>query len=231
MEGKEMEEEVVKDMTPRLVGGVYRKFTNEKSKQKRTFGVYECLYCSKEFETMVQNVKTGLTKSCGCKPIISKTTHGLSHNRFYNRWKSIQARCNNPKNKSYKDYGGRGITVCDEWLSASSFVTWCEDTYIEGMTLDRIDNDKGYSPENCRWTTRTIQSINQRVMKNNKSGYVGVSWRKNRNKWTVRIRTEIRYECLGHFDDLMEAVIFRDNYIIENKLPHKLNLKQEQINE
>lgn len=225
--GNLREEGEVGDMTPRLVGEVYRKFTNGKDKQKRTFGIYECPYCGKEFETMVQNVKTGLTKGCGC--LVGKnTTHGLSHNIFYMKWKSILARCNNPQNASYINYGGRGIKVCNEWLSLQNFIIWCEETYIEGMTLDRIDNDKGYSPDNCRWVDRITQTINRRTMKSNKSGYVGVSWRKDRNKWTVRIGTGIRYECLGHFDDLMEAVIFRDNYIIENKLPHKLNLKQEE---
>ena len=225
MEGNGMEEEIVRDMTPRLIGETYMRKATETSPQRYRFGLYECAYCGIHWECNSYNIKSGSIKSCGCQ------RGKISHNRFYGRWKSIHSRCNNPKNKSYKDYGGRGIIVCEEWLSATTFVSWCEDTYIEGMTLDRIDNDKGYSPDNCRWTTRTIQSINQRVMKNNKSGYVGVSWRGDRNKWTVRIRTEIRYECLGHFDDLMEAVIFRDNYIIENKLPHKLNLKQEKINE
>ena len=154
-----------------------------------------------------------------------RTTHGLSYNMFYIRWRNMIDRCANPEHKNYKDYGGRGIMVCNEWLSITNFIEWCEQTYIEGMSLDRIDNDKGYSPENCRWTTRTIQSINQRMREDNKSGYVGVSWRKDRNKWTVRIRTKVRNECLGHFDDLMEAVVVRDKYIIDNKLPHKLNLK------
>ncbi len=222
--GDLIEEGEVRDMTPRLVGETYRKYPTEKSTQKVTYGVFECQYCGKEWEAQSNNIKQGL-KSCGCQRKGINKTHGLKSNKFYQTWVGMLQRCNNPNHKAYKDYGGRGITVCEEWLDVRNFVAWCEDTYIEGMTLDRIDNDKGYSPDNCRWTTRTIQSINQRVGKNNKSGYVGVSWRKNRNKWTVRIRTEIRYECLGHFDDLMEAVIFRDNYIIENKLPHKLNLK------
>lgn len=226
--GDLMEEEVVRDMAPRLIGEVYRRFATDKSTQKTTYGLFECQYCKTKFETNMASVKRRDTKSCGCQRKGINVIHGLSHNIFYMKWKSILARCNNPQNASYINYGGRGIKVCNEWLSLQNFIIWCEETYIEGMTLDRIDNDKGYSPDNCRWVDRVTQTINRRTMKSNKSGYVGVSWRKDRNKWTVRIGTGIKYECLGHFDDLMEAVIFRDNYIIENKLPHKLNLKQEE---
>ena len=82
----------------------------------------------------------------------------------------------NPDNiKAYKDYGGRGITVCEEWLDVANFISWAESTHpnTEGLSLDRIDNDKGYSPENCRWVDKTIQAINQRIGRNNTSGYVG----------------------------------------------------------
>lgn len=223
--GDLIEEGEVRDMTPRLVGETYLKKPTEASSKKARYGLYECPYCGKEWECQTYSIKSGNTKSCGCISLDIRTTHGLSNSIFYTRWRDMRGRCTNPKHKSYKDYGGRGITICEEWLDVTNFIEWCDLTYIEGMSLDRIDNDKGYSPENCRWTTRTIQSINQRTMKNNKSGYVGVSWRKDRNKWIVRIRTKVKYECLGHFEDLMEAVIFRDKYIIDNKLPHKLNLK------
>ena len=219
--GNGMEEEVMKDMTPRLVLDLGLRKATESSKKKNRYGLYECQYCGKEWEVLVKSIKTGNTRSCGCRK--GYNSHGVGNNRFYGRWRSIHSRCNNPKNKAYKDYGGRGITVCDEWLSATSFVTWCEGTYIEGMTLDRIDNDKGYSPENCRWTTKTIQSINQRVGKNNKSGYVGVSWNNKNNNWMAKISWGDLFIYIGSFHTKEEAVLARDNYIIENNLPHKLS--------
>lgn len=227
MEGKEMEEEIVKDMTPRLIGETWRKYPTEKSRWKAIYGLYECQYCGKEFETIAHKIKSGHTRSCGC---LRGDVHGLTSNIFYHTWSNMCRRCNNPTNGNFKHYGARGIKVCDEWLDIKNFIAWAELTHpnIRGVTLDRIDVNGNYEPNNCRWADATTQMINQRVKKNNKSGYIGVSWRKDRNKWTVRLRTKRRYECLGHFDDLMEAVIFRDNYIIENKLPHKLNLKQEE---
>ena len=219
-------EEVEKDMTPRFIEDLGMRYPTEKSSRKARYGLYECQYCNKEFETQSNNIKHGL-KSCGCQRKGINKTHGLESNKFYGTWSKMVHRCTNPKNKKYKDYGGRGIAICEEWLNIKNFVAWAESTHpnIEGFTLDRIDNDKGYSPENCRWADKTTQVLNRRIMKNNKSGYVGVSWCKVRGMWTIRIKIKTKNECLGNFDDLMKAVIFRDNYIIENKLPHKLNLK------
>ena len=186
--------------------------------------VYWCKYCEKEFETNIQSVKCGNTKSCGC--LIGKNmTHGLRSNRFYDTWYNMLRRCNNLESINYKNYGARGITVCEEWLNVSNFVAWCDLTYpnIEDATLDRINNDKGYSPENCTWSDKTTQVLNRRIMKNNKSGYVGVIWHKRGRKWRANIRISKKLINLGSFKDKIEAVLARDNYIIENKLPHKLS--------
>lgn len=222
MEGKEMEEEVVKDMTPRLIGDTWRKYPTEKSKQKTTYGLFECQYCGNVFESMVKHVKRKHTKSCGC---LSGGKHGLRQNKFYKTWYNMTYRCSNPKIKAYKNYGGRGITVCEEWLDVRNFVDWAEKTYpnIEGYTLDRIDNDKGYSPENCRWVDRATQGLNQRMKKNNTSGYVGICWNNKNNNWMAKIKSGDFFIYIGSFHAKEEAILARDNYIIENNLPHKLS--------
>ena len=144
-------------------------------------------------------------------------------------------RCNNPKNKDYKNYGARGITVCAEWLDVTNFVAWAELTHpnIEGYSLDRIDNDKGYSPENCRWADKTTQAYNKRMQKSNTSGFVGVSYYDNIKKWRAKITVNKILKHIGLFLTIEEAVQARDNYIIENNLPHKLSTDyvKEKINE
>ena len=123
------------------------------------------------------------------------------------------------------DYGGRGINVCGEWLDIKNFIAWAESTHpnIEGYTLDRIDNDKGYNPDNCRWADRTTQSINKRMKSNNTSGFVGIVWYKITSKWVAQITVNKIVIHLGYFNSVQEAVQARDNYIIENNLPHKLS--------
>ena len=217
------EENVIeKDMTPKLIGETYLRKPTETSQQRYKYGVYMCQYCGKEFETQISNVKRGHTKSCGC---LNGDAHGLTSHRFYKTWKHMVDRCNNPKIKAYKDYGGRGISVCEEWLNIRNFVDWAEKTYPnrEGYTLDRIDNDLDYSPKNCRWVDKSTQVINQRIRRTNTSGYVGVTWVKNKGKWSARVQIFKRGKHIGYYLSKEEAVQARDNYIIENNLPHKLS--------
>ena len=212
-------------MKPRFIEDLGMRFMTEKSSRKYRYGLFECQYCGKEFETNIQSVKCGDTKSCGC--LIGKNmTHGLRSNRFYDTWYNMLRRCNNLESINYKNYGARGITVCEEWLNVSNFVAWCDLTYpnIEDATLDRINNDKGYSPENCTWSDKTTQAINQRMKQSNTSGYVGVIWHIRDKRWVVNIRISKKLINLGSFKDKIEAVQARDNYIIENKLPHKLSI-------
>jgi hypothetical protein len=109
------------------------------------------------------NLVNGHTQSCGCLRREIHTTHGMSHYPEYHIWEGIIQRCTNPNFKQYEDYGGRGITVCEEWLN--SFETFYRDVGSRPspeLTLDRDDNDKGYEPGNCFWRTRGHQVNNRR---------------------------------------------------------------------
>ena len=172
-----------------------------------------------EFKAKTTRIKSGVIKSCGC---LVGEYHGMKKHRFYDTYRNMKARCYNKSNPAYKHYGERGISVCEEWQDIIKFVAWADSTYIEGYTLDRIDNAGNYEPSNCRWVDATTQAINQRMMKNNTTGYVGVYVARD-NRWESRLTFNKVDIFLGRFNTIEEAAQARDNYIIENNLPHKLS--------
>ena len=128
---------------------------------------YKCRCdCGNEKVIVAESLLTGNTIACGCMGSVGlekRKTHNMSRTRNYRIWVSMRQRCNNPRNTYYKNYGERGIAVCDEWTKYEPFKEWSfSNGYADDLTLDRIDNEEGYSPDNCRWVSRSEQMRNTR---------------------------------------------------------------------
>lgn len=159
-----------------------------------------CSCGSEPKEYMINAVVGGSTTSCGCVNLARIITHGMHDTRQYQTWADMKTRCDNIKHKWYPEYGGRGIGYQESWKSFESFWEDMKDTYEENLTLDRIDNELGYSKENCRWAEANIQSHNQRKSKGAKNKYLGVRIDDKCDNIGVRIKREGRSLHLGTYE-------------------------------
>lgn len=139
---------------------VIKRVSNDKSGRARWL-------CKCECETVKvilgKHLLSRKIQSCGCLQRERATKHKMSNSRLYSIYRGMKDRCYNQNMPEYHNYGGRGITVCDEWLNdPSAFFKWSlENGYSDDLTIDRKDNDKGYSPENCQWSTFIEQQNNR----------------------------------------------------------------------
>lgn len=120
--------------------------------------------CGNEYIISVSNLFHGNTKSCGClKKRGTRLDHGRSHTTEHRVWSKMIDRCRNKNTPEYKNYGGRGIKVCDRWLDFKNFLSDMGMRPSNEVSIDRIDNNGDYEPGNCRWATRAQQSVNKRT--------------------------------------------------------------------
>lgn len=177
--------------------------------------------CGNTKDVFATSLRCGDTTSCGCKSKDASTTHGLTNTPLYRTWANMKARCDNPNAQYYSEYGGRGIGYCDEWKDFQTFYDWAlANDYAQDLTLDREDNNAGYSPSNCRFVSRHVQQANRRAV----HGYSGVTApRKGAPNWKATIKVHGKSIHIGTYATELEASIARDDYVKANNLPHTLN--------
>ena len=213
---------MLQDLTNKVFGSlrVESRAENSKNGTARWNCICECGGKTVAFGT---NLTRNHSTSCGCYALSTRKTHGKSHTRLYRIHHDAQQRCYNPNATQYEDYGGRGITVCDEWMGRSGFLAFYEwaisNGYSDTLTLDRKDNDKGYLPNNCHWVTRQRQQRNTRPQKRNKSGVKGVNWNHLSQNWRARVRLNGKTINLGSYDTVEAAAAARRRWELDN-WPH-----------
>jgi len=197
-------------------------------------GKWNCLCsCGKRKMATGGNLRCGNVQSCGClaketssvlckRLALAGITHGLRQHPIYKLWNNIMTRCYNKKYYRYDDYGGRGITVCKEWLDTSTFIEWASNNgWKKGLQIDRKDNDGPYSPDNCRFVTNSVSMLNQRVRIDNTSGYRGVTGSGDRWFW------RLTYKGVTHRGSVCttakDAAFLRNLFIRKNRIPATLN--------
>ncbi len=169
--------------------------TNQGARGSRS--VWRCKCDCGNYKDVIRNsLVCGNTKSCGCLEEETKKSmhikHGMAKTRLYRIWCGMRDRCNRSNNSDYTHYGGRGIKVCSEWDGDfTKFKEWAiQNGYTEDLTIDRINTDGDYCPENCRWATRKEQTRNRQITKKISIAEIaeidGISYQEAYNKYVLR---------------------------------------------
>lgn len=188
-----------------------------------------CGYCGITFDAQKRSIASGHTKSCGClknkERVGSTTVLRTANKRVYSIWKNMNNRVRNTNIKQAVNYSLKGITICDEWRTFSTFLEWAlSNGYSEDLSIDRKDVRKGYFPDNCRWASIKVQSENTELLRSsNSTGFRGVSvkgdkfvCRATNNSSNIRV-------YLGTYTSAEEAGRAYDKYIKDNNLNYPTN--------
>lgn len=173
------------------------------SGHKEITWVCRCLNCGKEYVVKASVLKR--MKSCGC---LRRSLITQEDKYIQGIWKAMLSRCRNPNNLSYDDYGGRGITVCDEWLHFRSFQKWChENNYKIGLSIDRINPNGNYEPQNCRLATQKEQQRNRRNNKILIDPFSGESMCASALAEKYKINYQYFLKCLKNKNESLKDII------------------------
>lgn len=174
--------------------------------------------CGRLYKREYFKLKYGIVAQC--RECYLQTRHHLNNTKLHRCWSAMKQRCYNKKEKAYKDYGARGIKVCEQWKNDFlSFYNWATTHgYSDNLSIDRINVDGDYCPKNCRWTDQHTQSANTRKPKTNTTGRRGVSFHKCTGKYRAYICIHRKIHNLGEFDTIEQAANARKDFIKNNNL-------------
>jgi len=195
-------------------------YPNSNSKEKVRFAIFECSKCKKNFKSRAFDARRHNQELCDiCSRSKRATVHGFNNTRIHNIYGGIKSRANSKM-------GYENVSIFDEWKNDFlSFYNWAiENGYKENLTIDRIDVNGDYKPSNCRWVDILTQNQNKRVlMKTNTSGYRGVVWSNDRNRWRASIQVNKKRKTLKSSKCRLECAYAYDEYVLSNNLEHPTN--------
>jgi len=210
----------MKNYEERFVEDLGMRYRNANATRRERYWKVKCLECGTTAEVVAATFKHANARVCKiCSSRELLTTHGQRYTRLYKIWLGARDRCRNPKHKRYVDYGGRGINFDTLWDDFTTFKDWADSNgYAEDKSLDRQDNDKGYSVSNCRWVSSTAQARNRRKISSKKTSSIHKGVSKSGDRFVARITIDYKTHNLGTYSTQEYAAEAYNQYILTNNL-------------